>query len=150
MSERIPLGEYFVKAGFISQEVLEQALLLQKQRGGYLGQILVTEGWITEQTLCKTIAEITSVNWGAVDCILIDWSVIKLVPKSVAITFNVLPIFVHKDILHLAMENPSDTSMVKFIEFKTGLPVKPLLAPVEQIRAMIRKYYYESSNRLKF
>ncbi|MCP4397825.1 MAG: hypothetical protein GY801_11070 [bacterium] len=143
MSERIPLGEYFVKAGIISQEDLERALQLQKQRGGYLGQILVTEGWITEQTLCKTISETTSVNWGAVDCILIDWTVLQLVPKSVAITFNVLPIFVHKNVLHLAMENPSDTSMLKFIEFKTGLPVKPLLAPVKQIRTMIRKYYYE-------
>ncbi len=143
MSERIPLGEYFVKAGIINQEDLEMALQLQKQRGGYLGQILVTEGWITEQTLCKTISETTSVNWGAVDCILIDWTVLQLVPKSVAITFNVLPIFVHKNVLHLAMENPSDTSMLKFIEFKTGLPVKPLLAPVKQIRTMIRKYYYE-------
>lgn len=145
MSERIPLGEYFVKAGIISEDDLEKALQLQKQRGGYLGQILVTEGWITEQTLCKTISETTSVNWGAVDCILIDWSVIQLVPKSVAVTFNVLPIFVHRNILHLAMENPSDTSMLKFIEFKTGMPVKPLLAPVEQLRSMIRKYYYEKA-----
>ena len=150
MSERIPLGEYFVKAGLISQEDLEKALMLQKQRGGYLGQILVTEGWISEQTLCKTISETTSVNWGTVDCLLIDWNVIQLVPKSVAITFNVLPIFVHKDVLHLAMENPSDTSMLKFIEFKTGMPVKPLLAPVEQLKTMIRKYYYEKRDILHF
>ena len=57
MSERIPLGEYLVKAGIITQEDLQMALQLQKQRGGFLGQILVQEGWISEQVLCKTLSE---------------------------------------------------------------------------------------------
>ena len=145
MSTRIPLGEYFVKSGKITREDLQTALELQKQRGGFLGQILVTEGWISEHALCKTLSKAINIQWATIDCLLIDQEVLDLVPKSMAVTFNVLPIFIHRNILYLAMEDPADMSIVQFVEFKAGMRVKPLLAPLQQLRSMIKKYYHENS-----
>lgn len=147
MSQHQHLGECLVNAGLINQERLHAALHLQKQKGGFFGQILVEEGWISEQDLCKALSETLQVHWATIDCLQISQDVLRLVPKSVAITCNVLPIFVRNNTLHLAMENPRDTSMIQFIEFKTGMRVKPLLAPMQQLREMIRKYYYGGGNK---
>lgn len=141
MPQHKHLGEYLVNTGLIDQERLEEALRLQKQKGGFFGQILVDQGWITEQQLCQVLSKALRIRWANIDCLLIDQDVLDLVPKSVAITCNVLPIFAYNNKLHLAMENPCDTSMIQFIEFRAGMQVKPLLAPMQQLREMIRKYY---------
>ncbi len=146
MSEHKQLGEYLVNAGLLSQERLQSALRLQKQKGGFFGQILVEKGWISEEQLCQSLSEALQIHWASIDCIQISQDVLKLVPKSIAMTCNVFPIFAHNNTLHLAMENPCDTSMIQFIEFKAGMQVKPLLAPLQQLRKMIRKYYHDGGS----
>ncbi len=142
MAQNTYLGEYLVTTGVITQEELQQALQLQKQKGGYLGQLLVENGTITEQQLCQMLSHLLDIHWARIDCILIEKDVLRLVSKSLALTFHILPIFVHHHTLCLAMENPHDRDVIQFIESKTGLQVKPLLAPIYQLQTMIRKYYF--------
>ncbi len=44
------------------------------------------------------------------------------------------------------MEDPCDVSIIEFIMFKTGIQVNPMLAPVQQLHKMIRKYYYDEND----
>jgi type IV pilus assembly protein PilB len=136
------LGERLVNAELISLQRLQTALHLQKQKGGFLGQILVEEGWITEQQLCQALSKMLDVRWGNIDCLRISQDVLKFVSKSMAMVCKVLPLFVRNNTIYLAMEDPSDTSVIQFIELKSRMQVKPLLAPVQQLLRMIRKYYY--------
>ncbi len=142
MTRHKHMGESLVIAGLLSRELVQRALFLQKQRGGFFGQILVEEGWITEQELCQTLAEIFQVHWVGIDCLLISHEVLMLVPKAITITCNVLPLFVQNNTLYLAMDNPCDTSIIQFIECKTRMQIKPLLATRQQLREMIWKCYY--------
>ena len=50
------LGEILLENGEISQDQLNKALDVQKNEGGLIGIILVTQGAITEQTLVKYLA----------------------------------------------------------------------------------------------
>ncbi len=143
MEQRRYLGEYFVSAGLVNQDQVQTALDLQKQKGGFLGQILVEEGWVTEQELCQALSKMLQVHWTNIDFLLIGQDIIGLVPRSIAITCKVLPIFAHHDALLLAMENPCDRSIIEFLETKTRMRVKPLLVPSRQLQIMIRKYYYD-------
>ena len=50
------LGEILLENNEISQEQLNKALEVQKNEGGLIGIILVTQGAITEQILVKYLA----------------------------------------------------------------------------------------------
>lgn len=51
------IGEILIEKGFIKPEELNLALELQKKVGGYLGQILIREGLITEKHLIVALSE---------------------------------------------------------------------------------------------
>jgi len=50
------LGEILLENSEITQDQLNKALDVQKNEGGLIGIILVTQGAITEQTLVKYLA----------------------------------------------------------------------------------------------
>ena len=51
-----PLGTLLVEKGFISDVQLKQALALQRDGGGFLGEILVDHGWLTASDLVLALA----------------------------------------------------------------------------------------------
>jgi hypothetical protein len=51
-----PLGTLLVEKGFISDVQLKQALALQGDTGGFLGEILVDQGWLTAADLVLALA----------------------------------------------------------------------------------------------
>ena len=141
MSTHKRLGECLVKAKVISEEQLEKALQIQRRRGGFLGQILLELGYISDKELCQAISEALQINCVSIDSILISTDVLALVPESLAATSRILPLFAHGNTLYLAMENPRDIGVIQLVEFSTGMKVKPLLVPQCQLHAMIRTYY---------
>jgi hypothetical protein len=141
MSNHKRLGECLVETNVISREQLTEALRLQKKKGGFLGRILLEQGWISDRQLCQAISEALHVNCVSIDSVLISEEVIKLVPASLAATSRILPLFIHGDTLYLAMENPRDTGAIQLVEFSTGMTVKPMVVPQCQLRDMLRTYY---------
>lgn len=49
--QRKPIGRYLVEAGIVTREQVDTALNQQKQSGRRLGEILVSHGWIEQQTI---------------------------------------------------------------------------------------------------
>ncbi|GAK59182.1 type IV pilus assembly protein PilB [Candidatus Vecturithrix granuli] len=141
MPKQKRLGECLVQAGVITEEQLENALRLQQERHGFLGQILLEMGWITDKQLCQAISQALHVNCVSIDCILISNDIVQLISGSLAVSCGILPLFIHHKTLYLAMENPRDTGAIQLVEYETGLHVKPLMVPPCQLWSMINKYY---------
>ena len=53
---RSRLGEMLLRAQQVTSEQLEFALALQRKRGGLLGEILVSQGWLDRATLNAALA----------------------------------------------------------------------------------------------
>jgi hypothetical protein len=51
-----PLGTLLVEKGFITDVQLKQALALQREGGGFLGEILVDRGWLAASDLVLALA----------------------------------------------------------------------------------------------
>ncbi|PID56354.1 hypothetical protein CSB45_11770 [candidate division KSB3 bacterium] len=142
MSMRRRLGEYLVDAGVLSETQLKEALALQEEQHGFLGQILIEQGWITDKQLCQVISQAMNINCVSIDSVLISEEVISLISNSLAVTCQILPLFVHNNILYLAMENPRDTGVIQLVEYETRMQVKPLMAPLCQLNEAIAAYYH--------
>lgn len=130
-----------MQAGVITPEQLEHALRLQQERHGFLGQILLEMGWITDKQLCQAISQALHVNCVSIDCLLISEEVVQLISSSLAVSCGILPLFIHHETLYLAMENPRDIGAIQLVEYETGMHVKPLMVPPCQLWSMINKYY---------
>lgn len=143
------LGECLAASGVITREQLQEALRIQQERKGFLGKILIEQGWITDTQLCRAISKSLDVNCVSIDNLLVSEDIIRMIPGSLAATCNIFPIFVHDQTLYLAMENPADTGVIQLVEYHTGMQVKPLTAPSSQLQMMIEKCYHLSEKGKK-
>ena len=55
--KNLPLGQVLVEAGFLTPEKLDEALALQKEKGGRLGDLLVENGYVTEHNLMLALQQ---------------------------------------------------------------------------------------------
>jgi hypothetical protein len=62
-----PLGRVLVENGFLTKTELENALEVQRERGGRLGEILVARGSMTGQALARALAEQHGVELATAD-----------------------------------------------------------------------------------
>jgi type IV pilus assembly protein PilB len=141
MAQRKRLGEILVEACVISQDQLDEALRLQKSQNRPIGQILVEMGWITEHEVCRAVSELLNIKYIDIAGALISQEVVQLAPEELAAKRNILPLFIQDKTLYLAMENPLDVDVIQRIEFRTGMQVRPLIAPPSQLRETVRKHY---------
>ena len=135
------LGQILLETGKITQYQLDQALKLQKDDEQLLGKILVSQGWISEAEISQAVSQQLNVGYIALDNTLINQDVVQLIPQPMAVKYNVLPLFIQDDILHLAMEHPRDSEVLQRVEIQAAMPIKPLITPPGQLHDAVRKHY---------
>jgi len=141
MAQKKRLGEILIEACVISQDQLDEALRLQESQNRLIGQILVEMGWVSEYEVCRAVAELLNIKYVDVEGALVSQEVVQLAPEKLAARRNILPLFIQDKTLYLAMENPLDIEIIQRIEFRTGMQVRPLIAPPSQLRETVRKHY---------
>jgi type IV pilus assembly protein PilB len=125
----------------ISQEALDKALKQKKETGITVTANLVKMGAITEEDLTKFLSELYNVPVINLSNLEIDKSIIKLIPGEVASKFQAIPVERVGRKLKVAMVNPSNIFAIDDIKFLTGLEVQPLIAPENDIKKTIDRYY---------
>ncbi|MEJ5299540.1 MAG: glycosyltransferase [Thermodesulforhabdaceae bacterium] len=92
-----PVGQILLKRGLITEDQLTEALNIQKERGGRLGWILLTLGWITRLELFQALAEHYRMPfWNFTTQEFderADKSLIKQLDSSEAIQYHIIPFF---------------------------------------------------------
>ena len=78
------LGQILIKDGVISAGQLEQALAQQRTSGALLGDILLSQNFITEEALARALAREAGVPFVSIDGIAPDPNAVALVPEEFA------------------------------------------------------------------
>jgi len=130
-----------VEDKLISQDALDKASKQKKESGTSITSNLVKMGAITEEDLTKFLSELYNVPVVNLSNLEIDRSIIKLIPGDVASKFQVIPVERAGRKLKVAMVNPSNIFAIDDIKFLTGLEVQPLIAPENDIKKAIDRYY---------
>lgn len=141
MAQRIKLGELLVRAGVLDEPRLTSALAEQKRWGGRLGKILVNMGYMSEDLLVKALSKQLGIPRA-------DFASMNLPPDLIE---KMDPDFLHEHVvcpvafdpqrrlLTLAMADPTQSSPLDALRFKTGMRVEPLIAGEGQIGQAIEK-----------
>jgi type IV pilus assembly protein PilB len=142
------LGDLLVAEGLITDVQLKQALGDQKAKADKLGSILVKLGFITEEQLIGFLSRQYGIPSITLNKIEVDAETLKLVPTTIALKYEVLPVKRIGGTLTLAMADPTNVFALDDIAFMTNLQILPVVAPQAAIRKGIEKYYEAPSSSM--
>ncbi|MBL8233049.1 MAG: Flp pilus assembly complex ATPase component TadA [Bryobacterales bacterium] len=134
------LGEMLIERRFISQDELDRALELQKERGEKIGKILVDLGFIGQKDVLATLSDQLRVPLTAIDGPPFVSPETEALAARFLRQFRALPVGMQDSSLRLAMADPLDVETIRAVESVTGLRVTPLLAAEQEILDIIDKY----------
>jgi type IV pilus assembly protein PilB len=145
IAEKPKLGELLVMAGAIDQTQLGSALADQRKFGKPLGSILVSMGYIDEETLVRSLARQLNLPIAWLRDKWVESEVLELVPAKIAIKHHCLPLLMSEDaggkVLHLAMQDPGNLEAVDAVSFQVGHKVTPVLAAASELEDAIQRHY---------
>ncbi|MGN0154485.1 MAG: GspE/PulE family protein [Lachnospiraceae bacterium] len=142
--KKIRMGDLLVAAGAITEEELQQALAMQKEKGQKLGRVLLEEGFISKELLIATLTQQLGVDYIELKGCKFDDDVLSLIPEDIVMKYNVIPLGYDEDnpnVLRVAMADPMDIVAIDDLTIVTGTQVEALLAMEEDITEAIGKYY---------
>ncbi len=141
------LGELLVENGVITPSQLEEALEIQKEKGGMLASILLELGYADRETLGKYLSELMHIEFVDVTKIEIDDATLNAIPAEVAMKYSVLPIKRRGNILKVAMLTPLDVNVLDNLKFSSGFEIDSMVAIESDLLEKV-KHYYKSASQL--
>ncbi len=133
------LGSLLVDKGYLTLGDLQSALERQKQEGRkkLLGEILVEQGYCTEDQVIECLAAEYGVPYAKLDARLLDPKVVDVLPREYVEKNLVLPLFLVRGVLTIAVSEPSNLFLIDEIRGLTGAQVQIVAASPKDIRRTI-------------
>lgn len=145
-STQKPLGQRLIELGLITEAQLNLALREQKRDGGYLGEVLVKLGFLSQDALTNNLALETQTRVVDVLNTVVDDEVLGMVPYIMAKQLKVLPISQDEGVLTVALADAFNVVAIDTLEKKTGLQVEIVSAAEADILETIERHYAQGSS----
>ncbi|HEV3416728.1 MAG TPA: ATPase, T2SS/T4P/T4SS family [Pirellulales bacterium] len=133
------LGTLLLDRGYLSIDALEQALSHQQgsSEGKLLGEILVELEVCTEEQIVECLAAEYGVPYAKLETRLYDPNVVELLPRDYIEANLVLPLFLVRDTLTVAVAEPSNLFLIEELRNLTRRQIQIVAATPRDIRRML-------------
>ena len=135
------LGELLIDCKLVTRENLDQALQVQKEKGGLLGQILVALKFTTEEAIAQALTAQYGFPYLPLFSYEVDPVVVKIIPEQVARQFGLIAVDRVGNILTIVMSNPLNNQALEDIEMITKLTPQIFVSTTTDINKAISEYY---------
>ncbi len=142
----MPVGQRLVEAGLMTESQLDLALREQKRSGGYLGQVLVALGFVTEEDITACLADENDVEMVAIRDLEVPPHVLSLVTYETARQYKVIPLKRDREILTVVFADALDVVAQDVVERESSHTIKVVTAPEAQVLEAIERNYSRSSS----
>lgn len=146
--EELDLGGLLLKAGFITEEQLAQAVAIQNEEGHErrLGEIFLHQKIITEQQLLDLLSRQLGIPFiRSINDREIPEDLIRKVPTRFAKKFHILPIGYRDNDVLVVTSDPLNTAVVDDVRLLLEKPVRVAAAPAAAIMEAINRSYDRAS-----
>jgi len=139
------LGEILIERRQITQEDLDRALELQRERGDKLGKILVDLGFVAQRDILSALAEQLQVPVLSIDAPPAVSPELETLSPRFLRQFRCFPVAQHDHTVTLAMADPLDFETRSSVTSCSGLAVLAGIATEQEIIDAIDRYYGQSA-----
>ncbi len=122
----IRIGDLLVESKKITNEQLTQALTLQKEKKMKIGELLISEGMISEIEMLEVLEQHLGIPAVNLTEFKINREVLKLIKEPVARRLNIMPLDMRGNRVIIATSDPLDLSAIDEIRSISGQD--PILA----------------------
>ncbi|MCX6731803.1 MAG: ATPase, T2SS/T4P/T4SS family [Candidatus Parcubacteria bacterium] len=131
---------FLLDSGLVSsKDILEAEKQAQKTKKD-LGEILVSQGKLSEEDLGRMQAYILGIPFVSLIKEKIDPVALSMIPEPIARTHNIVAYKKTKDELEVAMLDPQDLETIDFIKKKSNFKILPRLTDNASIKSALTQY----------
>jgi type IV pilus assembly protein PilB len=135
------LGDLLVQSGKISEQQLMEELKKQKTSRMKLGEQLINDGLLTEHDIIEVLKVQLNMERVFLEDLDLDKRAIRMIPKSMAEKYVMVPIALEGTAILVAMTDPLNIFAFDDINLVTGLEVKAVISSEKEIKTAIGKFY---------
>ncbi|MCI0651615.1 MAG: type II secretion system ATPase GspE [Planctomycetes bacterium] len=136
-----PLGQILKQIGKVSEFDIQEALQVQKTKGGAIGRIFVDLGSVKDADIKHALALQAGMNPVDLDSMSLPPELIAMVPVNIAESFRVVPVDFQNGALTVALSDPQNVSVLDNIKFMLNMEIKGAVSDDEAITRALEKYY---------
>ena len=140
------IGEILTGKFNVDPSKIDLALRMQLERGGLLGEILLSQKIIDEVTLAEALAIRFGLPFMKELPSNIDGDLVADLPMSYANAHQIIPFKLEDNLVRVAMANPLKANSLDDVRTIFGVMVVPYVAPQSQVQAMINLVYSAAKN----
>jgi len=135
------VGQQLIEAGLITEVQLREALMVQKENGGFLGKILIDMKLVSEEDLAAFLQRQCRVPHVTLANMNVPEEATRSIPKELAYRFRLIAIDKLGKVLSIGMVNPMDQDAIDIIKETTGLSVRPFICTNSDLDMKLRDQY---------
>lgn len=141
------IEDILASLGVLTADQVSQVKLEQINTGKQVRDILLAKGWASEKDILGAQARILNIPVMDLKDKPIATEVLAKIPEAVAKHYILMPFGIEENQLQVAMSDPLDLQVIEFLETKSGMRVKPYVAPIEEIQTAIETNYAQSIDK---
>jgi len=140
--ERKRIGEILIERGFITPEILDNALECQKNDPGvYVGEILIRQGLLTEIDIVTALVLQYNLPYIAISGHAVADDVVHIIPADVARRNRFVPFDRIGKVLSVVMANPMDEKVRDKVERMTDCRLATFISTGSEIDRALDRFY---------
>jgi len=149
----LKLGQILLKHTSLTEEQLQEALRIQQEDGGLLGEILIRKNMILPHELLSALcAQIGVPFLDDLKSGEIDPQLIGEIPINYAKTKEIIPLAREHspkgEVLLVAAANPFDPNVIEDLHLLTGYPIRIVASTSMRIQEAINRVYEKNTTNL--
>jgi len=141
--------EILIKSKQVSEDQLNKALAMQKEKRIPLRQVLVAMGIISEEDILTLLSERLYFPRLHLNKYKFDPDVIALIPERMVRQYNIIPLSRMGDTITVAMSDPLNIFALDDLKTFTGCNIDIVLSPEEEIARVIDSQYRPQAQNME-
>ncbi len=136
------LGQILLETTSLDEEALRDALAIQQQRGGRIGEILINQNLVTEEEVFQALSRQLNIPyWPEIADEQLDLELLRTVPINFCKRHILLPLKSEGEIVQVAVSDPLDLAPMDDLQLLLKKPVQAVLArPFNVLHTINRSY----------
>ncbi len=134
------LKAFLLDAGMVTKKQFEEAKKKADKSKKKVGEVLISEGLISEEQLVKMEAYILGIPFVNLEKEKIPEDVLKIIPEPIARSHNIVAFRKKGKELEVAMLDPEDLKTIEFIKKTADLKILPRLTTKKSIKRALTQY----------
>lgn len=143
MAQNKPLGELLQELGYINTHQIEVALDVQKAYPKSIGEVLLALDFVTPSEIAEAVSKQTKIPLVNLDVEVVSKEALRLIPRQVAKSKNILPLRLVEGRLLVASDNVEDIMLVEHLRRVSKKNVDFVIADSFKLKKLIDLHYYQ-------